>query len=168
MGCGGLEKSARIRRRMEYNWSESWTIRGLPSFLSPRRTKRPQRRPYEVLGTSRSTKRACSLGGSNMTYMNLKAWPWLIDFHAAAALDSFPFFWVALLRLILVFSTLRGMAFSPWVVCGVFCILRSGFGVLLACLGQVWGGYCFCCFFSVLPTPPTQCWAMVWVIGPQN
>ena len=22
--------------------------------------------------------------------------------------------------------------------------------------------------FSVLPTPPTQCWAMVWVIGPLN
>ena len=26
----------------------------------------------------------------------------------------------------------------------------------------------FVCFFFVLPIPPTQCWAMVWVIGPLN
>ena len=29
--------------------------------------------------------------------MNLEARPWLVDFHAAAALDSFPFFWVFLI-----------------------------------------------------------------------
>ena len=53
-----------------------------------------------------------------MTYMNLKAWPWLIDFHAAAALDSFPFFWAFLLGLFLVFSADLGL--SPWFVSGVF------------------------------------------------
>ena len=38
--------------------------------------------------------------------MNLEARPWLVDLHAAAALDSFPFFWVFLLGLFLVFSEL--------------------------------------------------------------
>ena len=41
--------------------------------------------------------------------MNLEARLWLIDFHAAAAIDIFPFFlgfegWVLLLGLFLVFS----------------------------------------------------------------
>ena len=55
MGCGGLEKSARVRQRMEYTWSEFWTTRGRSSFLSLRRATRPQRGPYEVLDASRST-----------------------------------------------------------------------------------------------------------------
>ena len=55
MGCGSLEKSVRIRRRMEYTWSDFWTTRGRSSFLFPRRATRPQRKPYEVLGAFKST-----------------------------------------------------------------------------------------------------------------
>ena len=39
-----------------------------------------------------------------MTYMNLEVRLWLFGFDAAAALDSFPFFWVFFLGLFLVFS----------------------------------------------------------------
>ena len=35
MGCGGLEKSVRVRRRMRYTWPEFWTIRGRSSSLFP-------------------------------------------------------------------------------------------------------------------------------------
>ena len=52
--------------------------------------------------------------------MNLEARPWLVDFLAAAELDSFPF-----LRI------LRSGFFSL-VVSGVLYALRSGFGVFLA------------------------------------
>ena len=38
--------------------------------------------------------------------MNLEARPWLVDFHAAVALDSFPFFWGFLLGLFLEFLRL--------------------------------------------------------------
>ena len=44
-----------------------------------------------------------------------EARPWLVDFHAAAALDSFPVFWVLLLGLFLVF----------------FCVLSFHLGLLL-------------------------------------
>ena len=67
MGCGGFEKSMRVRRRMEYTWSDVWTTRGRSSFRSLRRATRPQRGAYEVLGASRSTKSARSSGGSNVT-----------------------------------------------------------------------------------------------------
>ena len=67
MGCGGLEKIARVRWRMEYTWSESWTTRGRSRVLSTGRATRPQRGPCNVLGASRSTKPARSLGGSNVT-----------------------------------------------------------------------------------------------------
>ena len=60
MGCRGLEKSARVRRRKEYTWSDFWTTRGRSGFLSPRHATQPQRGPYEVLGASRSTKPARS------------------------------------------------------------------------------------------------------------
>ena len=53
MGYGGLEKCVRVRRRMEYTWSDFWTTRGRSSSLFLRAT-RPQRRPYEVLGVCRS------------------------------------------------------------------------------------------------------------------
>ena len=66
MGCRGLEKSARVRRRKEYTWSDFWTTRGRSGFLSPRHATQPQRGPYEVLGASRSTKPTRSLGGSNV------------------------------------------------------------------------------------------------------
>ena len=66
MGCGGLEKSARVRRRMECTWSDFLTTLGRSSSLSPRRATRPQRGAYEVLGVSRSTTTR-SLGGSNVT-----------------------------------------------------------------------------------------------------
>ena len=59
--------------------------------------------------------------------MNLEAWPWLVDFHAAAALDSFPFFWVLLLGLLLVLSAYLGFEFTPWVAPGLFCVLGSAF-----------------------------------------
>ena len=55
MGCGGLEKLVRIRRRMAYTWPEFWTIRGRSSPLFSRRATRPPRRPYEVLGAFRFT-----------------------------------------------------------------------------------------------------------------
>ena len=55
MGCGGLEKSVRVRRRMGYTWSDFWTIRGRSSSLFSRRATRPQRGPYEVLGACRFT-----------------------------------------------------------------------------------------------------------------
>ena len=67
MGCGGLAKSMRVRRKMEYIWFNSWTTRGGSIFLSLRRATRPQRGPYEVLGASRSTEPARSLGESNVT-----------------------------------------------------------------------------------------------------
>ena len=35
MGCGGLEKSARVRRRLEYTWSDFWATRGRSSFPPP-------------------------------------------------------------------------------------------------------------------------------------
>ena len=92
----------RPRRRMEHTWSDFWTTRGRSSFLSPRRAARPQRRPYEVLGASRSTKPARSFGESNITYINLEAGPSLIDFresfdfgfpcHSACVLLQSPFF----------------------------------------------------------------------------
>ena len=65
MGCGGLRKPVRVRRRLEYTWSDFWTTRGRSSSF-PRRATRPQRVPYEVLGACRSTKPACSLRGSNV------------------------------------------------------------------------------------------------------
>ena len=43
MGCGGLEKSVRVRRRMGYTWSGFLTIQGRPSSLFYRRATRPQR-----------------------------------------------------------------------------------------------------------------------------
>ena len=42
MGCGGLEKSARVRRITEYTSSDFWTTRGRSSFPFPRRATRPQ------------------------------------------------------------------------------------------------------------------------------
>ena len=50
MGCGGSEKSVRVRRRMGNTWSDFWTIRGRSSSSFSRRTTRPQWGPYEVLG----------------------------------------------------------------------------------------------------------------------
>ena len=44
--------------------------------------------------------------------------PWLVVFHAAATLDSFPVFWVLLLGLFLVVSASWDLSFSPWVVLG--------------------------------------------------
>ena len=92
--------------------------------------------------------------------MNVEARPWLVDFHAAAALDSVPVFWVFLLGLFLVFSAFRGLGFYPWAFSGVFCILRSGLGCFLpgrAGLGVLPAFHSS--FFFVLPTPPTQSWA---------
>ena len=83
-----------------------------------------------------------------------EARPWLVDFYAAAVLDSFLVFWV-----------------FPWVDPGVFCVfssssfslgcfrcfgvLMSGFGVSLASLGwAAWFLRFFRFFFLVLPTPP--------------
>ena len=43
MGYGGLEKSARVRRKIAYSWSDVWTTRGRSSFPSLRRATRPQR-----------------------------------------------------------------------------------------------------------------------------
>ena len=35
MGCGGVEKPARVRRGMEYTWSDFWTTQSWSSFLPP-------------------------------------------------------------------------------------------------------------------------------------
>ena len=191
---------------MEYTWSDFWTTRRRSSFLFPRRATRPQRGPYEVLGASRSTKPARSHGRSNVTCMSLEARPWLVDLHATAALDSFPFSWVVVVSG--VFCVLRCGFFS---LVFFWCFLRLEFWVfLLGCfwcflnfqvrvwsvsrliglgslvpafsvvlptpplsagLGVVPSVCLFASFlfsFSVLPSPPTQCWAMVWVIGPLN
>ena len=51
--------------------------------------------------------------------------PWLVDFHAVVAFDSFPVFWVLLLGLFLVVSASWDLSFSSWVVPGVCCVLRS-------------------------------------------
>ena len=80
--------------------------------------------------------------------MNLEAPPWLVYFHAAAALDSFPFFWSFALGWFWPFLHFK---VRVW---GVPCLIGPGLGWILR------GAFC------VLPTPPTQCWAMVWVIGP--
>ena len=55
MGCGGFEQSARVRRSIEYTWSDFRTTRGQSSLLSLRPGTRPQRGVYEVRGVSRST-----------------------------------------------------------------------------------------------------------------
>ena len=63
-----------------------------------------------------------------------EARPWLVDFHVAAALDSFPVFWVLPLGIFLVVSASWDLSFplgflvfsasgdlhlSPWVASGV-------------------------------------------------
>ena len=54
-----------------------------------------------------------------------EARPWLVDFHAAAALDSFPVFWVFALGFLVV-SASWDLGFFPWAVSGIFCVLGSG------------------------------------------
>ena len=63
--------------------------------------------------------------------MNLEAQPWIADFGIAAALDSFPFFWV-----------LGVGAFSYWIAFDGFCVPGSGFGVflLVSSLCRGWSG----------------------------
>ena len=60
-----------------------------------------------------------------------EARPWLVDFDAAAALDSFRVFWGVFLGLFLVVFASWDVGFSHWVVSGVVCVLGSGFGVFL-------------------------------------
>ena len=87
-------KSARIRLRTGYIWSDSRTTRTRLNFLSLRRAIRLRRGRYEVPGVFSSTSPAPSVVGSNVTLMNLEARLWLVDWNAVAQLDSFPFFWV--------------------------------------------------------------------------
>ena len=110
---------------MEYIWSDFWTTRGGSSSFFPRRGTPPKRGPYEVLGACRSPKPARFLGGSNVMEMIHYERPCFVDFHAAAALDSFPVFWDLPLGLFQVVSASRDLGFSPWVFRGVFCIVRS-------------------------------------------
>ena len=72
-----------------------------------------------------------------------EARPWLVDFHAAAALGSFPVFWVLLLGLFLVVSASWDLSFSPWVVPGVCCALRFSYFSLgcLRCFGILRSGF---------------------------
>ena len=130
--------------------------------------------------------------------MNLEARPWLVDFHAAFALDSFPFFWVFLLGLFLefsmswhlgfplglflVFSEFQGQGLgrflSDWAgqfsSCVFFrptdpsrSVLGSGWSLSFVCLLVFLFLFLFL-FFPILPSPHTQCWVMVRVIGPLN
>ena len=43
-----------------------------------------------------------------------EARPWLVDFHATGALDSFPVSWIFLLGLFLVVSASWDLGFTPW------------------------------------------------------
>ena len=54
-GLWWLGKLVRVRRRLEYTWSDFWTTWGRSRFLSLQRAARPQRGAYEVLSASRST-----------------------------------------------------------------------------------------------------------------
>ena len=85
--------------------------------------------------------------------MNLEARPWLVDFHAAAAIDSFPFF---------------GVLRPGWFSLGCFWLfLRCQFRVWnVSCLIGLGLGW-FLRFFRP-DDPPTQCWAMIGVIGALN
>ena len=51
-----------------------------------------------------------------------EARPWLVDFDAAAALDSFRVFWGVFLGLFLVVFASWDVGFSHWVVSGAFCV----------------------------------------------
>lgn len=98
-----LENPARVRLRTGNIWFEFRTIRGPLTFLSLRRSARFRR-----------------------TLTFLEARQWLVDFHVAAALDSFPFFF---------------LGFEAWVfLLGLF-VTCSAFG--LGCLSV----------FLVLTTP---------------
>ena len=112
--------------------------------------------------------------------MKLEAQPWTADFRTTAATDSFPSFlgsevWVSLIDWLWRFLSLLGwvgmflhvLSCRPPVLSG-----GAGLGTLAALL---WPRTCFLSFgpglgwflrFFVRPTPPAQCWAMVWVIGP--
>ena len=85
MGYGGLEKSARALPRTRYTWSDFWTTRDRLNFLFPRRATRLRREPYGALGACKFTSPVRFLGESNVTYTNLEARPWLVDFQAATA-----------------------------------------------------------------------------------
>ena len=65
-GLWWFRKSVRVRRGMEYTWSDFWTTRGRSSSLFPQCATRPQRGPYEVLGACRFTKPARSREGANV------------------------------------------------------------------------------------------------------
>ena len=98
-----------------------------------------------------------------------EARPRLVGFHAAAALDSFPVFWVLLLGVFPVVSASWDLRFSPRVVLRLeififllgcfrrFGILRSGLGRLLREGWAAW--FRFFLFFPCPIDPPTQCWA---------
>ena len=58
-----------------------------------------------------------------------EARPWSVGFHAAAAFDSFPVFWVLLLGLFLVISASWDLRF----LLGFFQVFRNF-------KGRVWGG----------------------------
>ena len=106
--------------------------------------------------------------------MNLEARPWLGDFHAVATLDSFPFFCFFLLGLFFVLSKFQGQGLGRF--------LSDWAGQFGSCVSfrpadppvQYWargGSFClFVCllFFPFCRPPPTQCWAMIWVIRPLN
>ena len=92
MGHGGLEISTRALPRTRYTWSAFWTTRDRLNFLFPRRATRLRREPYETLGACKFTSTVRFLGESNVTWTNLEARPWSVDFQAATLLDSSSFF----------------------------------------------------------------------------
>ena len=73
MGCGGLGKSAQLRLRTGYIWSNFFVLLLLPACVL-------RRGPHEVLGAFGFTSPAPYLGGSNATRMKLEARPWLVGF----------------------------------------------------------------------------------------
>ena len=104
-----------------------------------------------------------------------EARPWLVDFHVAAALDSFPVFWVLLLGLFLVVSASGDLSFAlgfSW------CFLRLEIFIFLLGLLKMfrkflcqglerpmcdWAGQLGSCvfflFFSCPTDPSARCWA---------
>ena len=112
-----------------------------------------------------------------------EARPWLVDFHAAAAFDCFPVFWVLLLALFLGVSASWDLSLSPWVVLAflrleLFIFLLGLFQVFRNFNVRVWGLFCVIglgslvpAFFFSCPTDPPRSvlgpgWSLLFVCLP--
>ena len=92
-GLWWLGKSARALPRTRNTWSAFWTTRDRSNFLFPRRATRLRREPHEALGACKFTSPVRFPGESNVTWTNLEARPWPVDFQAVTAPRQFFNFW---------------------------------------------------------------------------